>query len=201
MILARKFTLAEDDDYEHLAAASGRLRAVLEAFAENRLPPDYGPEQLAGYARSLLSVQRSDGSFASFTDPDKLDADVRTDAHRFVSWAASAFLCRLQDVHDGIEGLEEGIYAVLRSAVVADLNFPESGPAEPVQQVEAILILFSGGIPARLKADPFLAPELKDSLDCLTSDFRRRLESGDTSLPGGIDYESLFIRALAALES
>ena len=56
MILARKFTLAEDDEYEHLAAAGGRLRSLLEAFTENRLPPDYGPEQLAGYARSMLSI-------------------------------------------------------------------------------------------------------------------------------------------------
>lgn len=203
MILARKFSLAEDDDYEHLAAAGGRLRALLEAFTEDRLPSEYGPEQLVGYARSLLAVQRPDGSFASCTEPEKLDPDVRTDVHRFVTWAGLAFLCRLQDFHAGglNERLKEGISAALRCPVTADLSFPESGMAEPVQQVEAVLILSSGRIPARLKADPSLAPALKAVLDHLTSDFRRRLESGDTLLPGGIDYETLFRQALAALES
>lgn len=205
MILARKFTLADDNDYERLAAAGGRLRALLEAFTENRLPPEYGANQLAVFARSLVSLQRTDGSFSSSADPDRLEPDVRTDAHRFVTWAALAFLCRFRDLYaDGaadVEGLNSSIAAALKSPAAADFSFPESGPAEPVQQVEAVLILSSGGIPARLAAEPNLAPEMKISLDQLISDFNRRIQTGDTALPGGIEYSPLFRQALSGLET
>ncbi len=206
MIFARKFTLAEDDDYERIAAAGGRLRAVLEAFTENTLPREYGEEQLAGYARSLLAVQRTDGSFASYSDPEKLEDDVRTDAHRFVTWAALAFLCRLGDSReesagDFIPGLETVILAAMRCPAASDFRFPESGEAEPVQQVEAVLILSSGGIPRRLEGSPTSAPELFSALNGLKADFRRRLETGNTALPGGIEYGALFRQALEGLES
>ncbi len=205
MILARKFTQAETNDYERIAVAGGRLRALLDAFAENRLPPEYGANELAGYGRTLLAQQRSDGSFSSYSEPEKLESDVRIDAHRFVTWAASAFLCRLQDVHpgeaSGIEGLSSGIRSALRSPPASELTFPESGPAEAVQQVEAAFVLAAGGIPARLKADPDLAPELKAALENLVLVFRRRLDKGDTSLPGEIEYEPLFRKALMRIET
>jgi hypothetical protein len=205
MILARKFTQAEENDYERIAVAGGRLRALLDAFAENRLPPEYGAIELARYAGTLLAQQRPDGSFSSYNEPDDLEPDVRIDAHRFVTWAASAFLCRLQDLHpveaSGIEGLDSAICSALRSLPASELAFPESGSAEVVQQVEAALVLAAGGIPARLKADPDLAPELKNALDKLVLIFRRRLDSGDTSLPGGIEYETLFRKALIQIET
>jgi len=206
MIFSRKFTLAENDDYENLAAASGRLRALLEGYAGGSLPLEYGRKQLARYAESLLAVQRLDGSFAAFSEPEKLEADVRTDIHRFVTWAALAFLCRFQD--DGgfnspelNQDLKDGIITAMRSSVSVDLSFPESGEAEPVQQVEAVFILSSGGIPGRIKADPTLSPGLKAALDSLAAGFSSRIDSGDTSLPGGIDYEDLFKQALTDLES
>ncbi|RKX90018.1 MAG: hypothetical protein DRP70_01925 [Spirochaetes bacterium] len=211
MIFARKFTLAEDDDYERIVAAGGRLRALLEAFTVGQLPREYGLMQLAGYARSLLAVQRVDGSFSSYAHPEKLEIDVRTDAHRFVTWAALAFLCRFEDtwkktgekageINLSDKELDEGISAVFRCPVVSDFTFPESGEAEPVQQVEAVLILSSGGIPGRLSADPSAAPELKAGLDVLKADFRHRLETGNTSLPGGIEYADLFHQAQEGLE-
>jgi|GEM_PF-2206034 len=208
MILSRKFTLAEDDDYEHIAAAGGRLRALLEAFSEGSLPPEYGPEQLAEYALSLLEAQRDDGSFSSCMYPEKLDADVRTDALRFVTWAALAFLCRFQDetaeqpnrFSVSVPGLEAGIRAAMDSPEIGNFLFPESGEAEPVQQVEAVLILSSGGIPGRLQDHPSTAPEMKAGLDALKTDFRKRLETGNTTLPGAIEYSDLFRQALAALD-
>lgn len=205
MILARKFTLAKDDDYEHLAAASGRLRILLEAFVEDRLPPEYGTDQLSAFALSLISHQRPDGSFASFSNPELLDSDVRSDAHRFVTWAALAFLCRLQNVlgleSEGVEGLDQAIKAALRSPAAADFSFPESGSAEPVQQIEAVLILGSGGVPLRLSSNSGLSPDLKASLDGLKDYFRERIETGNTMLAGGIDYDELFRQALACLET
>lgn len=205
MILARKFTLAKDDDYEHLAAASGRLRILLDAYVEGRLPPEYDNEKLSDFALSLISIQRPDGSFSSYADPDHLDPDVRTDAHRFVTWAALAFLCRLQDDPGfgsvGVGGLDSSIIAALRSPPAADFSFPESGPAEPVQQIEAVLILASGGVPSRLHADSDLSPDLKLSLDGLREIFQTRIDRGDTTLPGAIDYEQLYREALAALDS
>ena len=203
MILARKFTQADDDDYERLAAAGGRLRAVLEAFAENRLPPGYGPDVLAGYVRSLIAVQRPDGSFSSYAEPERLDPDVRTDAHRFVTWAAAAFLCLFLRKHPAealsVDGLEEALGRAFDSPAISDFSFPESGPAEPVQRVEAALILASGGIPAHLRSYRTSGEALAAALDALTSDFRERLETGETVLPGGIDYRPLFAQALAAL--
>ncbi len=62
--------------------------------------------------------------------------------------------------------------------------------------MEAALVLAAGGIPARLKADPDLAPELKNALDNLVLVFRGRLDKEDTSLAGGIEYEPLFRKAL-----
>jgi hypothetical protein len=209
MILARKFIQSEDVNYEHIAAVSGRLRAVLEAFSEDRLPPEYGPDVLAAYARSLLAVQRPDGSFSSYPDPDRLDSDLRTDAHRFVTWAATAFLslfaARLPDLAADVDGLESGLAKAMDSPAASDFTFPESGPAEPVQKVEAALILASGGIPARLEAAPgsggSSGATLAGALEELKDDFRRRLETGETALPGGIDYAPLFLQALEALES
>ncbi|MCK5735167.1 MAG: hypothetical protein KAH21_01765 [Spirochaetaceae bacterium] len=213
MILPRKFTLSEDNDYEHIAAASGRLRALLEAFTAGELPREYGMKQLAGYARSLLEVQRDDGSFSSCDKPEKLDADVRRDALSFVTWTALAFLCGFEDTRkmagekaDGdfgvsSENLAEGISAAFRCPSAGDFNFPESGAAELVQQVEAVLILSSGGIPGRLKANPGIAPEMNTGLNRLKEDFQQRLATGNTSLPGGIEYESLFMMALEAMES
>jgi len=202
MILARKFTLSEDNDYERIAAVSGCLRALLEAFAAGELPREYGMKQLAGYARSLLDVQRDDGSFASYSNLEKLEIDVRTDAHRFVTWAALAFLCRFQDSRgESLPGLEKGILAAMRSPAASDFKFPESGEAEPVQQVEAVLILSSGGLPGRLSADPSAAPEMYSALNSLKAVFCRRLESGNTTLPGGIEYEALFRLALEGLET
>jgi hypothetical protein len=205
MILSRKFTQAEENDYERIAVAGGRLRALLDAFAEDRLPPEYGADKLAAYARTLLAEQRQDGSFSSYSKPEELELDLRIDAHRFVTWAASAFLCRLQDLHpgeaSGIEGLDSAIHRALRSPPASELVFPESGSAESVQQVEAALVLAAGGIPARLKADPDLAPELKAALDKLVRIFRCRLDEGDTSLPGGIEYEPLFRKALIQIET
>ena len=203
MILARTFTQAEENDYERLAAASGRLRALLEAFAEDRLPSNYGPEQLAGYGKSLLKARREDGSFSSYEDLDDLEPDVRTDAHRFVTWAALAFLCRLRAVHPGaaagIDGLDEVIRAGLRSPCAADFSFPESGDAAVVQQVEAVLLLSSGHVPKLLDNDADLAPKLKTALEGLAAEFRRKLNSGDTKLIQGIDYAPLYARAAAAL--
>ena len=213
MILPRKFTLSEDNDYEHIAAASGRLRALLEAFTAGELPREYGMKQLAGYARSLLEVQRDDGSFSSYIEPERLDADVRRDALSFVTWAALAFLCRFEDAWKkageraggdfGVssENWAAGISAAFRCLSAGDFNFPESGAAEPVQQVEAVLILSSGGIPGRLKANPEIAPEMKTGLNNLKEDFQSRLDTGNTSLTGGIEYESLFRMALEAMES
>lgn len=205
MIPARKFTLADDNDYERLAAASGRLRVLLEALAENQLPTEYGADQLAGYARSILEAQRPDGSFSVSSDPDRLDPDVRSDAHRFVTWAALAFLCRFQSEYPeaaaGLDGLDKGISAGLDSPAAADLTFPESGPAEPVQQIEAVLVLAAGGIPGRLRADTSSGSELKVSLGRLESEFRRRLDIDDTTLPGGIEYKQLFTQALTVLDN
>jgi hypothetical protein len=205
MILARKFTQAEENDYERIAVAGGRLRSLLDAFAENRLPPEYGGGELAVYAGTLLAKQRPDGSFSSYNEPEELEPDVRIDAHRFVTWGAAAFLCRLQDLHpgeaSGIEGLDSAICRALRSPAASELVFSESGSAEVVQQVEAALVLASGGIPARLKTDPDLAPELMNALDQLVLIFRSRLDKGDTSLPGGIEYESLFRKALIQIET
>jgi len=205
MILARKFIMAQDDDYEGLAAASGRLRALLDAFVEDRLPPEYGPEQLAGYARSLLAVQRSDGSVSAYARPEQLEDDVRTDAHRFVTWAALAFLhsfrTRHREAAASVDGLDDGIRRALVSPLVSDLGFPESGDAEAVQQVEALLVLASGGIPALLRDDPEAAPELSAAVADIRRMFRRRLEDGETLLPGGIDYAPLYRQVLAALES
>lgn len=205
MILARKFTLSEDDDYERLAAASGRLRILLEAYVEGRLPREYGREQLTGFALSLISNQRPDGSFSTYAHPEQLDPDLRSDAHRFVTWAALAFLCRIQNHLEsgaaGIEGLDPAIKAALRSPATVDFSFPESGSAEPVQQIEAVLILASGGVPSRIYADSDISPKLKKSFDSLKENFQQRIESGDTMLPGGIEYETLFRQALAALET
>jgi len=205
MILPRKYSLAADDDYEHIAAAGGRLRALLEAFREGSLPEDYGLDQLSVYAESLLKFQRKDGSFSSYEYPENLEADVGTDAHRFVTWAAAAFLCLFQESAEisreqSLPGLDEGIRAVLNCPLAGDFSFPESGEAEPVQQVEAVLILSSGKIPERLKHRPSPGPALLPALDELKEDFRRRLDTGDTILPGGIEYASLFRQALNALE-
>ncbi len=207
MILPRKFTAAEDNEYEHLAAVSGRLRGVLEAFSENRLPPEYGLEVLAGYARSLMASQRPDGSFSSSRNPDSLDADVKTDALRFVTWAAAAFLClfetRYPDEAASMEGLgadlDASLAAVLNCPVISDFSFPESGEAQPVQQVEAALILASGGIPKRLKSRPEHGLGLASALENLIADFRMRLDSGTTALPGGIDYRPFFEQVLASV--
>ena len=113
-------------------------------------------------------------------------------------------MVRFQEIHAGtastVEGLDDAISAGLQSPAAADFSFPESGPAEPVQQVEAILILSSGGIPALLMADPSRAPILKSALDVLAGDFHRRLDSGETLLPGGIEYENLFRKALFAFQ-
>ncbi|MCG8452667.1 MAG: hypothetical protein MI717_05760 [Spirochaetales bacterium] len=203
MILSRNFKPIDDDDYERLAAVSGRLRSVLEAFAEGTLPPEYGPKQLALYARTLVEHQRFDGSFAGHVRPEELDADVRTDLHRFVTWAALAFLCLLKTRHPEaaaeVEGLEGAVAGALRTSVVSDFAFPESGPAEPVQQVEAALVLASGGVPALIKAAPALAPELAKALKELAEGFKKRLEEKDTLLVGGIDYAPLYLQALEAL--
>jgi len=205
MILPRKFSLAADDDYEHVAAAGGRLRALLEAFSEGSLPENYGLEQLSVYSESLLMFQRKDGSFSSYEYPEKLDADTGADAHRFVTWAAAAFLCLFQDSveisrEQGPSGLDEGILAVLNCPRTGDFSFPESGAAEPVQQVEAVLILSSGKIPGRLKRRPCPAPALLSALDELKEDFRHRLDTGNTMLAGGIEYAPLFRRAFRALQ-
>lgn len=203
MILAHIFTRAEENDYESLAASSGRLRALLEAFAEDRLPSNYGPEELAGYGKSLLKARREDGSFSSYENLDELEPDVRTDAHRFVTWAALAYLCRLRAVHSkeaaGIDGLDEVIRMGLRSPCAADFSFPESGDAAVVQQVEAVLLLSTGHVPKLLENDADLAPELKAALDGMAAEFRRKLESGDTKLIQGIDYAALYAQAAAAL--
>ena len=205
MILAHEFTLALENDYEEIAAAGGRLRALLDAFAANTLPEEYTKEQLAVYAASLLVRQREDGSFSSYPRPEELEADVQTDAHRFVTWSALAFLCRFQDLSVEIPGidsdvLEKSILSAMRSPVTGDFAFPESGDAEPVQQVEAVLVLSSGGVPRRVMGNSRIAPVLSTELNALKEDFQRRISSGDTILPGGINYEELFRKALAGLE-
>lgn len=208
MILPRKFILSEDNQYEHLAVVSGRLRAVLEAFSENRLPPEYRPEVLAGYTCSLIAVQRSNGSFSSSRNPESLDPDVKTDALRFVTWAATAFLSlfkmRFSDEAASMEGLgaalEEALAAALDCSEISDFSFPESGEAQPVQQVEAALILASGCIPQRLKSHPAHGGALAAALRNLSADFQSRLDSGNTKLPGGIDYRPLFEQVIASLQ-
>jgi len=205
MILPRKFSPASDDDYERIAAAGGRLRALLEAFSEGSLPDNYGMEQLSVYAESLLKFQRNDGSFSSYEYPENLEADVRTDAHRFVTWSAAAFLCLFQESAGQSReycpaGLEEGIFTVLNSPPAGDFSFPESGEAEPVQQVEAVLILSMGRIPGRLKQTPCPAPVLLSALEGLGKDFRRRLETGNTMISGEIEYAPLFQQAVNVLD-
>lgn len=203
MVLARAFTQAKDNDYESLVSAHGRLRAILDALSDGTLPPDYDDEALAAYTASLISLQGKDGSFSVSREPGELSADERDDALRFVSWVAASLLCRLRsdmpDTANSVEGLDEALARVLNWAEAADFAFPESGPAEAVQQVEAAFILASGRIPAFLKESPEIAPKMADGIRTLEAGFRKRLESGDTSLPGGIDYRSLFEEALAGL--
>ncbi len=203
MILARKFTQAENNDYESLVSAHGRLRAILDSFAEGILPPEYSPSILADYVGSVIAVQNEDGSFSVSKSPSELKADERDDALRFVSWVATALLCKFRNRHPeeaaGVQGLDESISRGLNWVEAADFSFPESGPAEAVQQAEAAFILAAGEVPVLLKAQPELAPNLAAGLKELTSSFRDRLNSGDTVLPGGIDYRTIFEKALAAL--
>ena len=203
MILERKFVPTDNNDYERLAAVSGRLRAVLEAFAGGTLPPEYGPEQLAAYASSLIAVQRDDGSISGYTQPQELDAEVRADLHRFVTWAAAALLSRLKtelpDAASAVENLDSALERILRSPEAANFAFPESGPAEPVQQIEAVLVLSQGYIPRLLAQNPSQAPVLSEALRALAGNFRGRMASGDTTLPGNIAYAPLFEQALAQL--
>ena len=112
----------------------------------------------------------------------------------------SAFSIKKRTVSRAVEGLETAMLRALRAPAAVDFSFPESGPAEVVQQVEAVMILASGGIPARLKKFPETAPVMAGGLKKLASDFRRRIDSGDTMLPGGFDYLQLFCGALSALE-
>ena len=203
MVLARTFTQAKDNDYEALVSAHGRLRAILDACSSGTLPPGYDAPALAAYASSLISCQGDDGSFSVSQNPAELSGDVRDDALRFVSWVAAALLCRLRSEEPEaarvVNGLDDSISRVLNWTEAADFSFPESGPAEAVQQIEAVLILSARGIPGLLQNSPTLAPALARSLETLAAGFRERLERGDTSLPGGIDYRPLFEQALGGL--
>ncbi len=203
MIFPRVFTQAPDNNFEELAPAAGRLRALQQAMAQNTLPTDYTPADIAAYAESLLAFQREDGSFSVSKNPDELEPDVKTDSLRFVTWTAAAFLhlleTRLPETAAQIPGLRTSITRALNSLPASHLNFPESGPAAPVQQIEAVLILCEGEIPGMLEREPAAAPALKAALHTVTAEFRRCLESGETSLAGAIDYAPLYKMALEAL--
>lgn len=203
MILSREFTSIQTNDYETLASAGGRLRAVLDAFAENRLPEEYGPDALWQFGKSLLSIQLSDGSFSSYPKPEELEPELRTEAQRFISWCTLAFFTLL-DIHypeswNGHEKLTAIITRGLNSPPVSNFDFPESGPAELVQIIEAVLILSSGKILELLLSGKLQAPELMKSLKKLLEKLRKRLENGDTCLPGGIEYRGLIMKAMNAL--
>ncbi len=203
MILPHSFTQAPKNDFAELAPAAGRLRALEQAFAENSLPEDYTPARLAAYAKSLLALQREDGSFSVSRKPEELEPDELTDALLFVTWTAAAFLrlteTRLPEEAAKLPGLHSALLRALNSPGACRLDFPESGPAAPVQQIEAVLILSSGGIPAMLREDAAAAPALRDALSLLKEQFQRRLETGETSLVENVDYRELYLQAFNAL--
>ncbi len=203
MVLARKFTQSEDNNYEGLVAAAGRLRAILDAFAQESLPPEYDVSIVVEYTKSLLATQRPDGSFSTSLTPDSLDPETSADAHRFVTWISAALLNLLlqsyPDEASEIPSLKDSISRALNSPVALSFQFPESGPAEIVQQVEAVLILTSGRIPLYLKTNPSIAPQVASGIAILVDYFHHRLTEGDTVLPGGIEYKDLFTQATATL--
>ena len=199
MILPELFTVTEKNDYEEIASASGRHRALLDAFASSNLPVDYSAEKLIKYADSLLETQKADGSFSVYAGKSSLDSDSYTDACIFVTLCAAAFLNLL------LERFNERKYAapldrVLNSPVIKDLDFADSGSAAVVQQCEAVFILASGGLISKLAFEGVKAPALSAKLKKMKTELNGRIKNNNTTLDGGIDYSGILKNAASLLK-
>jgi len=204
MILTiKKFTINKDNDYEKMTSKVGQLRIFLEHILSGRVPNDsYSLDDLTGFCRSLIETQRSavpglaDGSWSVSPAPGEITREDEMDYHFFPTFLALALLVtggRKDSRIPALPGYEEALKRGFAFAITGNLD--GYGFNSLFQQVEAVLILGSGGCISWLADNRNCCPELAVRLKELGDNFRHRLESGHTVLEFGGDYKAQFTLA------
>jgi len=207
MLMIKSFRLSRDMDFEHMGSIVGSMRFLLEAFASGQLPDeDYTLDDYIGYISSLPEKQWKTGvtagSWTVAPEPEKVKEDERLDFIFFPSWCACASISWLIQNHpekaSAINGLEESLVQGLKFSISENLE--GFGITGELQTIEAALILGAGGLLQLLKKNPHFSPELKNRLDELKTDYRNKLDRGETDLPYGGSYKEIFEQVCRFLE-
>jgi hypothetical protein len=209
ILTVKKFLINKDNDYESMTSRVGQMRIFLDHILAGRVPnAKFSQDSLLQYCRSLVEGQRDGmegldaGSWSVSPSPLEIDEDEKNDYHFFPTHIALATLvyCGEKDSRVlEIPGYDETLKRGFAFAVSADLN--GYGFNSLFQQMEAVLILGSGGCPLYLKDNPDCCPAMLSRLKELGADFQQRLDSDDTVLSFGGDYKKQFTLACKLLES
>ncbi|MBF9015492.1 MULTISPECIES: hypothetical protein [unclassified Oceanispirochaeta] len=208
ILTVKKFLTNKDNDYESMTSRVGQMRIFLEHILAGRVPNEkYSQDSLLQYCRSLVEGQRDGmegldaGSWSVSPSPLEIAEDDKNDYHFFPTYIALATLvfCGEKDsrVKD-IPGYDDALKKGFSFAVSSELN--GYGFNSLFQQMEAVLILGSGGCPRYLVSNPDSGPVMISRLKELGNDFQQRLDKDDTILSFGGDYKRQFTLACKLLE-
>ncbi|MDC7240319.1 MAG: hypothetical protein PQJ50_08160 [Spirochaetales bacterium] len=209
MILTiKKFIVNKDNDYENMTSRVGQMRIFLDHILAGNVPNEnYTADSLLAYCRSLIEGQRGAeeglhaGSWSVSPAPAEIDEDDRVDYHFFPTYLALSLLVlcgekdhRVREIPGYEEALAKGFsFAVSR-------NLEGYGFNSFFQQVEAVLILGSGGCTRWLKDHPESSPEMVSCLKDLAADYSERLDTNKTVLAFGGDYREQLTLACRYME-
>ncbi|MDA3957390.1 hypothetical protein [Oceanispirochaeta sp.] len=208
MILTiKKFLINKDNDYEKMTSRVGQMKIFLEHILAGRVPNEnYSSDSLLSFCHSLVQGQRpaepglEEGSWSVSATAADIEDEDRMDYHYFPTFLALSLLisCGSQDSRvKEIPGYEDALKKGFGFAVSENLE--GFGFNSFFQQMEAVLIMGSGGCPLWLKAHPDSCPVLVDRLGQLGNEFKSRLDKEDTVLPFGGDYKPQFMLACKLL--
>ena len=201
MILTiKKFLINKDNDYEKMTSRVGQMKIFLEHILAGRVPNEkFSADALLSFCRSLVEGQRgtepglAPGSWSVCSTAEDIDEDDRMDYHFFPTFLALSLLitCSSKDprVKD-IPGFEDSLKKGFDFAVSENLE--GYGFNSFFQQMEAALIMGSGGCPGWLKDHPECCPPMAKRLGQLGMEFKERLDQDNTILSFGGDYKVQF---------
>ncbi|QEN09295.1 hypothetical protein EXM22_15400 [Oceanispirochaeta crateris] len=201
MILTiKKFFPNKDNDYEKMTSKVGQMKIFLEHILAGRVPNEkYSADSLLSFCRSLVEGQRgseaglADGSWSVCSSALDIDEDDRMDYHFFPTFIALSLLisCASRDSRvKTIPGFDDALKRGFSFAISENLE--GLGFNSFFQQMEACLIMGSGGCFLWLKEHPDCCPPMAEKLKQLGVEFKKRLSEGETVLPFGGDYKVQF---------
>jgi hypothetical protein len=207
--MIKRFRFLHTVDISLMLKLVSDMQDLLEALDEGLVPnkSDYSHEDLRAYLGSLIRSQRKSlgrtkpGSWSVAPDDEGMDSDARVDfifRPTYVTTATlSRSLCDYPLIALSLKGYSEALHSGLIFCTYRGLR--GHGYEADEGMIDAFRILSLGKVPWLLNHHPDFCPKMKNILDEVAADMKRRLETAETTGVWGEDYSEGFRSALETL--